>query len=66
MNDLRRDFAYCSKEHRLGDLAHAALIRFQQRRARVQGFRDGWRHYRQTPTNATHKDADLCHQLRSI
>jgi len=66
LNDLRRDFAYCSREHRLGDFVHAALIRFQQRRARVQGFRDGWRHYRQRTAGRTHKDADLCHQLRSI
>jgi rhamnosyltransferase len=46
LNDLRRDFVYCARSRRLREFPHAAGIRFQQRRARVTGFRDGWRFYR--------------------
>jgi rhamnosyltransferase len=46
LNDLRRDFVFCARSRRLHEFPHAAAIRFQQRRARVAGFRDGWRFYR--------------------
>jgi rhamnosyltransferase len=46
LNDLRRDFVFCARSRRLREFPHAAGIRFQQRRARVVGFRDGWRFYR--------------------
>ena len=46
VNDLRRDFAYCARQSRLDEFPHAVRIRWQQRRARVAGFHDGWRFYR--------------------
>lgn len=47
LNDLRRDFAFCSRRRRLGEFPHAALIRWHQRRAKLAGFRAGWEFYRQ-------------------
>jgi rhamnosyltransferase len=49
LNDLRRDLAYCTRSRRLRELPHAALIRWQQRRARLEGFREGWRFYNRQP-----------------
>lgn len=46
LNDLRRDLAYCRRSGRLTELPHAAHIRWQQRRARLAGFKEGWRCYR--------------------
>ena len=46
LNDLRRDVLFCIRTGRLGELPHAAMIRWQQRRARLSGFRAGWEHYR--------------------
>jgi rhamnosyltransferase len=45
-NDLRRDLAYCRRSGRLLEFPHAAHIRWQQRRARLAGFKEGWRCYR--------------------
>ena len=44
-NDLRRDIGYCRRSKRLAELPHAARIRWQQRRAKLAGFREGWRFY---------------------
>jgi rhamnosyltransferase len=49
LNDLRRDLAYCTRSRRLRELPHAARIRWQQRRARLEGFREGWRFYNRQP-----------------
>jgi rhamnosyltransferase len=46
MQDVRRDFRYCLREHRLDELLHAMHIRWRQRQARLAGFRDGWTFYR--------------------
>jgi rhamnosyltransferase len=46
-NDVRRDAGYCLRNGRLGELPHAAVIRWKQRRARMEGFRQGWKHYRE-------------------
>jgi rhamnosyltransferase len=48
LNDLRRDLTFCLRAKRLREWPHAARIRWQQRKARLAGFRDGWRAYRQT------------------
>jgi rhamnosyltransferase len=45
-NDARRDLQFCAKAHRLGEWPHAARIRWQQRRAKLAGFREGWKFYR--------------------
>jgi rhamnosyltransferase len=47
LNDLRRDLSYCARKRRLAEWPHSLVIRWQQRRARLQGFRDGWSHYRE-------------------
>ena len=46
LNDLRRDLTYCLCQKQLEEFPHAVRIRWQQRRARVAGFRDGWSFYR--------------------
>jgi rhamnosyltransferase len=46
MNDVRRDFQFCARHRRLTEWPHAAQIRWHQRRAKLHGFRDGWRFYR--------------------
>ena len=45
--DLRKDLKFCRREKRLGELPHAAQIRWHQRRGRLDGFRQGWKDYRQ-------------------
>jgi rhamnosyltransferase len=46
VNDVRRDLLFCARSKRLGEFPHAAHIRWQQRRARLAGFREGWQIYR--------------------
>lgn len=48
LNDARRDLVFCARRRRLREWPHALHIRWQQRRARLAGFRNGWRSYRQT------------------
>jgi rhamnosyltransferase len=51
-NDVRRDFAFCARNHRLSELPYALRIRWCQRRAKLDGFRSGWAFYRQvTPAD---------------
>jgi len=45
--DARRDLKYCVRTSRLAEWPHALGIRWQQRRARLAGFREGWRYYRE-------------------
>jgi len=45
-NDFRRDLLFCVRNRRLAELPHAALIRWQQRKAKLAGFREGWKFYR--------------------
>ena len=45
-NDARRDLLFCSRKNCLREWPHAARIRWQQRRARLAGFREGWKFYR--------------------
>lgn len=47
LNDLRRDVSFCRRNHCLKELPHAARIRWAQRQARLDGFRDGWKFYRE-------------------
>jgi rhamnosyltransferase len=49
LNDVRRDLNYCARTRRLREWPHAAQIRWEQRRAKLAGFKEGWRYYR-TPT----------------
>ncbi len=61
-NDARRDFLFCSREKCLQEFPHAARIRWQQRRAKLAGFREGWSFYRNgsaTTHNHTKSQAPL-------
>jgi rhamnosyltransferase len=51
LNDARRDLGFCARRHRLGEWPYALSIRWQQRCARLAGFRDGWGAYRQRETD---------------
>ena len=46
INDARRDLGFCLKTKRLTEWPHALRIRWEQRRAKLVGFREGWHHYR--------------------
>jgi rhamnosyltransferase len=46
-NDSRRDLAYCARSRKIAEWPHAARIRWEQRRGRLAGFRQGWADYRQ-------------------
>src|ERR1041385_5784575 len=62
MNDLRRDLAFCARSHRLAEWPHAARIRWQQRRAKLAGFREGWKFYRNgTPAAASTANGSTKH-----
>ncbi len=52
LNDVRRDLGFCLRTHKLGELPHAIRIRWQQRRAKLTGFREGWNFYRNGHSNA--------------
>jgi rhamnosyltransferase len=45
-SDFRHDVLFCIREGRLSELAHAAKIRWHQRRGKLDGFREGWETYR--------------------
>lgn len=49
-SDFRHDVRFCLQEKRLSELPHAARIRWEQRRGKLAGFREGWTVYR-TPKN---------------
>ena len=42
LSDLRHDLNFCARTRRLGELPHAARVRWQQRSGRLAGFRRGW------------------------
>jgi rhamnosyltransferase len=46
LGDFRRDLLFCASRRRWRELPYAARIRWQQRRAKLAGFKAGWRHYR--------------------
>jgi rhamnosyltransferase len=50
LNDVRRDLKFCSRTRQWNEWPHAARIRWQQRQAKLAGFRDGWKHYRTAET----------------
>lgn len=43
LSDVRHDLGFCSRAGRLGELAHAAHVRWCQRKGKLAGFRHGWR-----------------------
>lgn len=56
LNDVRRDFLFCSRKRRLREWPHAARIRWQQRKAKLAGFKAGWEFYRKSPAT----EAAMC------
>lgn len=46
-SDFRHDVSFCLREKRITELLHSAKIRWEQRRGKLNGFRDGWTTYRQ-------------------
>ena len=42
LSDLRHDMTFCARARRLGELPHAARVRWEQRRGKLAGFRQGW------------------------
>src|SRR6185369_14937007 len=48
LKDMQRDWSFCARQRRLSEWPHAALIRWQQRRAKLSGFRAGWDFYRRS------------------
>ena len=42
IKDVRHDVKYCLTHSRMGELPHAACIRWRQRTGRLAGFRQGW------------------------
>jgi len=47
LNDARRDLFFCARKKRLSELPHVMQIRWQQRKAKLVGFREGWKTYRE-------------------
>lgn len=47
LNDGRRDLEFCLRARRLREWPHALRIRWQQRRGKLAGFKEGWNFYRQ-------------------
>lgn len=45
--DVRRDLTFCIGNRCLAEWPYATRIRWQQRRAKLAGFRDGWNFYRE-------------------
>jgi rhamnosyltransferase len=54
LSDLRHDLSFCFHARRLSELPHAAQIRWQQRRGKLDGFRAGWAVYRQVRNEDCH------------
>jgi rhamnosyltransferase len=52
-NDARRDLFYCLRRGRIAEWPHALQIRWQQRRARLAGFHEGWKTYRENAPELT-------------
>jgi rhamnosyltransferase len=46
LNDARRDLGFCLRTRRIREWPHALRIRWHQRRAKLTGFREGWKVYR--------------------
>ena len=53
LNDFRRDLAFCARTRRWVELPQAARIRWQQRRARLAGFKEGWIAYRENASGTS-------------
>jgi rhamnosyltransferase len=48
LSDFRHDLSFCAGAGRLRELPYSARVRWRQRRGKLDGFREGWKRYRQT------------------
>ena len=48
LSDARHDLAFCARHRCWNEWLYALKIRWRQRRARLTGFHDGWRQFRDT------------------
>jgi rhamnosyltransferase len=46
LSDARRDFRFLARQGKWADWPHALQVRWQQRKAKLAGFKDGWKFYR--------------------
>lgn len=54
LSDWIKDIRYCARNKKFSGIPHASLIRWHQRRGRLDGFRQGWKDYRSnTSSNPT-------------
>ncbi|HTG45997.1 MAG TPA: glycosyltransferase [Verrucomicrobiae bacterium] len=58
-SDFRHDVRFCLQEGRILELAHGARIRWEQRRGKLNGFREGWTLYRQPKNEDTRPNQSL-------
>jgi rhamnosyltransferase len=63
LNDVRRDLLFCARTRRLPEFPHAVAIRWQQRRAKLAGFRDGWQFYRNRSLDSKPEQIPSPHQV---
>ena len=63
LSDLRHDLSFCLRHGRLSELPHAAQVRWQQRRGKLDGFREGWTAYRQSQNEDSHADQSVSSAL---
>lgn len=62
-SDYRHDVQFCAQNKRWSELTHAARIRWYQRRGKLDGFRAGWKDYRQTSNENSRFDQSLSTSL---
>jgi rhamnosyltransferase len=58
-SDLRHDLRFCAREGRWKELPHAARIRWSQRKGKLEGFREGWKVYREQNHENTRSNQPL-------
>ncbi|MGV3775061.1 MAG: glycosyltransferase family 2 protein [Verrucomicrobiales bacterium] len=58
-SDLRHDIKFCMRQGRPLEIPHAARIRWEQRRGKLEGFKDGWNSYRKSQNENTNRNESL-------
>jgi len=63
-SDFRHDIRFCAQHGRWSELPHAARIRWHQRQGKLDGFRTGWKHYREISHENTCTEQPVSAALR--
>ncbi len=58
-SDFRHDIRFCAQHGRWSELIHAARIRWHQRKGKLDGFKAGWRDYREKSNENSGFDQSL-------